>query len=1125
MNNQALSQGTLLCNNKYRIEALSDAGGLGFTYIATLVQLDVQVSVKELFLQDKCERGESGQVLLKSFSEKRFQTFKEDFLKEGRLLAKFKHAGLVQVRDIIEENNTVYLITDYVSGTSLEQRVQAQGKLEENEALSYVLQVADALSVIHQQGFLHRDIQPAHIVINATGGAVLLGMGISSQFNQQNAAPQYSPVEQYVAQYTKKDNCGPYTDIYALAATFYYALTGVAPLSAVARQTEILPPAQVLCETVSDVANRSIHRAMETQPEHRHQSIVEFVADLQPLLSKGRHFLQALKTGATLQGGKYRIQQAATHIGHTFRYNAVEVETGKPLVISELFLSGCCTRLPNGEIAIEPIAQKDYLEVQKRFGNEARRAMGIKHPNLAPISQVFSENNTSYVVTEWVEGVSLEAYIQKKERLSEYETLTLLKQVASGVNKFHQKGLVHKDICPSNILITPQGRAILYGLGAVKERPQNNANESEIGFFAMEQYLNAEVFANATDLYSLGATAYFCLTGRAPMSVFDRYYAPLPDPKSWNRSVSKRTNQAIVKALAIKPSDRYSDVFDWVNDLKETDPAIIRRRQRMMAAIFALFLLGTFAISFILTREEPPPTIALQDYDRFVLTAEELVEKGQFKEATRYYKGLLAIKPTDANALAGKRFAESGIPFNSRWWGSLDDSWKLVFRQKIGFEGSPTPAELSQIYRLTELYCYDMPIKSLEPLRYMTNLETLGCYNTQITDLNPLANLSKLRVLDCSSNHIKDLLPLQNLKLLQILDVSNTNISDLSPIAGFSALQELYVAGTAITDISPVSKLSALKKLHCAKTSITSLDPIRGLSKIQELYTYNTNIKDLNAVSKLTQLQNLQCYKTPIVSLEPLRGLPRLSRLQCYDTGIDNIEALSELFELHSLHIGSTQVQSLKPLSRLKQLQELTCDNTPIADLTPIAHLSNLHELNCNKTLVNSLSPLQGLFNLNTLLVNGTQVSDLTPIAKLSGLEKLAVSNTYVKNVASIYRLFSLKELQCAGLPLQNLKGIAALKRLTSLDCSGTNITELKALSGMDNLVHLNIGRTPVSSLEPLSDLNNLQEIDCSGTPINDLSPLQTLTNLKQVKGKDSKVSVQRVSDFKRVKEGVVVSF
>ncbi|MFM2312687.1 MAG: hypothetical protein RLZZ04_1963, partial [Cyanobacteriota bacterium] len=236
--NGILSPGACLANGEYRIEQPLGQGGFGITYQGIDTRLNRAVAVKEFF-PEGCWREGSTVVSAGRWNSDTYSSAKQKFLLEGQTLGQFNHPGIVQVFYYFEENNTAYMVMEYLKGQTLAELLKKkQGKLSEAKALEHITKVGEALEFLHQAQFLHRDIKPDNIMLLDDGRVVLIDFGAARDFNTTSTArhttmltPGYAPLEQY----GRALKYGAFTDIYALASTLYHLLTGQAPVSAIER--------------------------------------------------------------------------------------------------------------------------------------------------------------------------------------------------------------------------------------------------------------------------------------------------------------------------------------------------------------------------------------------------------------------------------------------------------------------------------------------------------------------------------------------------------------------------------------------------------------------------------------------------------------------------------------------------------------------------------------------------------------------------------------------------------------------------------------------------------------------------------------------------------------------------
>lgn len=279
-----LPEGSLLCNGKYIIQRRIGIGGFGITYMAIQNGLNRIVCIKEYFPSGKCARDTvSYNIYPQTISNEYYYKYRESFEKEARILAELSHPNIVEVIDVFGENNTSYMVMEYIKGESLQKAVENRGRLPYTEAVNYIAQIADAVDYIHKRHILHRDIKPDNIMLTASYKAILIDFGSAREFEEDKTQIHtsmftngYAPPEQYAS----KSRKGSYTDIYALGATFYFTLTGQAPLEATARLIDKMPEPKKLVKDIPEEANRTILKAMQLKSENRHQTIDDFMADL-----------------------------------------------------------------------------------------------------------------------------------------------------------------------------------------------------------------------------------------------------------------------------------------------------------------------------------------------------------------------------------------------------------------------------------------------------------------------------------------------------------------------------------------------------------------------------------------------------------------------------------------------------------------------------------------------------------------------------------------------------------------------------------------------------------------------------------------------------------------------------
>lgn len=279
-NTRCLKPGVIL-KERYKIEEVIGAGGFGITYRAWDPLLQSYVAIKEYYPSGLATRSaDSSKVCVPVGREQReYHRGRIRFLKEAQDLARFQsEPNIVSIYDYLEENDTAYMVMEYLYGCTLKQYIREHGgRLSTDYILHICLSVLDALAVVHASDMIHRDISPENIFICEDMTVKLIDFGAAKQVyldGEQTMSvvlkPGYAPPEQYA----KKDKQGPWTDIYALGATLYFAATGEKPEESFGRALEdTIKPVCVVNLEIPMYLSKVIMQAMSVKIENRYPTV------------------------------------------------------------------------------------------------------------------------------------------------------------------------------------------------------------------------------------------------------------------------------------------------------------------------------------------------------------------------------------------------------------------------------------------------------------------------------------------------------------------------------------------------------------------------------------------------------------------------------------------------------------------------------------------------------------------------------------------------------------------------------------------------------------------------------------------------------------------------------------
>lgn len=277
-----LTPGQTLRNGHYHIEKNLGQGGFGTTYKAFHTYFEAPCVIKTP--NDHLS------------NDPEYPKYLKRFLREGQMLRKLcsaRHSHIVYVSDLFEEANAHYLVMDYIDGETLYHRVFQQGPLPETEAVEYIRQMGEALEIAHQAGIIHRDANPNNIMLS-NGSAMLIDFGIAGEIvpktiTSKMGCSAFAPYEQVKQFHSPREElrklcCLPTVDVYTLAGTLYYAVTGKLPMYALDRKYDGIPlePPTQHNKQLSKRIERAILSGLALEYQDRPQSMREFLQQLEP---------------------------------------------------------------------------------------------------------------------------------------------------------------------------------------------------------------------------------------------------------------------------------------------------------------------------------------------------------------------------------------------------------------------------------------------------------------------------------------------------------------------------------------------------------------------------------------------------------------------------------------------------------------------------------------------------------------------------------------------------------------------------------------------------------------------------------------------------------------------------
>lgn len=407
-----LPPGTRL-NPPYQVAQVLGYGGFGITYLGWDANLEIKVAIKEYLPRALATRHpQSREVLINTdAARQQFALGLTRFLDEARTLAKFQqHPGIVSVLAFFRAHGTGYMVMEYVEGLTLKSYLQqGPGRLNWPQTLAIFMQVMDALRSVHHTGLLHRDIAPDNIYLCKDGRIKLLDFGAARETLDHNSQPPAVTVKPGFApeeQYREQGEQGPWSDVYSVAASIYYCLTGQAPPDALQRlaHDDLLPPSQYgVC--LPSAAEQALLKALALRVFQRTSSIETLQQQLSPLPSNALSAAVKDRLGAISASTTLSEPLIASKAFHGTRWLWFVLLSVALLVLAyqqvrhrPTIPPTPITTTPQAELPAQPLPktadlEEEVLDWSRQRQLERQSADELKHQQAAALQRFESRNH------------------------------------------------------------------------------------------------------------------------------------------------------------------------------------------------------------------------------------------------------------------------------------------------------------------------------------------------------------------------------------------------------------------------------------------------------------------------------------------------------------------------------------------------------------------------------------------------------------------------------------------------------------------------------------------------------------------------------------------------------------
>lgn len=584
----------------------------------------------------------------------------------------------------------------------------------------------------------------------------------------------------------------------------------------------------------------------------------------------------------TILSGKYLVGKVIGEGGFGITYIGFNLDTELPVAIKEYFPSELATRDITAGNALSIFAgesQQLYKEGLEKYLREARNlTMFSDLPGIVTVKDFFYENETAYIIMEYINGITLKQHLIKVGgRMSQSEVTKMMKPVLESMIKIHETGMIHRDISPDNIMITKNNQIKLTDFGAARVcNGEDNKSITVVlkrGYAPEEQYRVKGVQGPWTDVYALCATMYKMITGITPQEALERIIEDNVEPLSkFDKDIWPEIDYAIMKGLSLRAQDRFQNVGELVDALyysviekdENGNPVLVSSKEQSATPVTNTasdddFVMEPIVVNVGRSSEGDKVEQTVNESQTFVQPhpATEPVQPQQPENVYTQplYQQMFAQQQTMSQpqqAVPTPDPAPAPTPVSQA---APTPAPTPVPQVEPTPTPAPAPAPAPQVTPTPVPQAAPTPTPAPAPapqaaptqeslqqkksggffkstfkkvvklklgkVRFEDDIVELNVEHNDVGNIQPLRECVQLQKLILSNNMVDDLSPLVDCKKLSYLALRNTRVEDLRPLSGLDQLSYLDLWGTRIKSLEPLYSLKGLKYLNVKNTDIT----------------------------------------------------------------------------------------------------------------------------------------------------------------------------------------------------------------------------------------------------------------------------------------------------------------
>ncbi len=759
--------------------------------------------------------------------------------------------------------------------------------------------------------------------------------------------------------------------------------------------------------------------------------------------------------------GKYIVGRTIGKGGFGITYLAYDTTAGKKVAIKEYYPYGLALRATgNPTVAVSTTENADAFKAgAERFYEEAKLVSRFNgNPNIVAVHEFFYENDTVYFAMEYLSGRSLKDHIQSEGPLTAGQALFIAQNVSNALMVAHSASVLHRDISPDNIMLCSNGEVKIIDFGAARqvlaERSQTFSVILKPGFAPLEQYQKKGKQGPWTDIYSLGATLFYALTGVIPDDPMSRQEEDASFAEN-KYNINEELWDIIVKATMIRIPDRYQDIFELRRDLNQvsfaaeliTPPAPQETAPQESFRTAMPFGTSTASTVSSVSNVSTPTMQRTQPVQQEVpvRTAEAAPQEKPAGFFAAHKKPLIAAisgtaavaaaaviiavalnsggKPSDGMIHDPEYSHGSYDPLDDTTYSSLPETTTTASSYTGPTGTSPVEYDSSDPEEITS----EPEDSTSKPATTTTTKSTPKPKPEPEPESKPdpepepeitkpvTTTTTTAKPVESKPEEVKEITikgetystSLTELNLFSE-DLTNSDVKDLKYMKNLTNLKIGF--NRSITDISFVKELPNLQSLDFSLCSVSDISAIKGLSKLKYLSFSDNKVSDISAIKGLSKLKELSMGGNKIKDYSPVKSLSELEKISCSSSDFYDLSVLKGLKKLKKIYLADSKVTDLSPLANCTQITDLEFIRCNISDISALKNMTELVDINFTDCKgIRDISALAGKKKLTDLSLTGNSISDISPLSDCINLEQVFLSENYISDVSPLRSCVNLK--------------------------------------------------------------------------------------------------------------------